>query len=205
MTDMQGSGSMQMTIPVLALRGLTVFPQLMLHFDVGRAEPPAPASFPDRHSCCRCRLCSPGRRERLFSLPFLSPRYQDPRPPARCHRYPSTGSAVFSSPCPDPDQTERILIYLVRIFQIDHKPSLSVSLFCPVVEFPHRFPAFRQHLLRLFLLLFSDDDHHGKIRLSRIYGTECFPRFSILDIPAGLHTAAAVLYLFLTAVLFLYL
>lgn len=26
-----------MTIPVLALRGLTVFPQLMLHFDVGRA------------------------------------------------------------------------------------------------------------------------------------------------------------------------
>ncbi len=37
MTDMQGSGSMQMTIPVLALRGLTVFPQLMLHFDVGRA------------------------------------------------------------------------------------------------------------------------------------------------------------------------
>ncbi|MCI8915373.1 MAG: endopeptidase La [Oscillospiraceae bacterium] len=28
---------MQMTIPVLALRGLTVFPQLMLHFDVGRA------------------------------------------------------------------------------------------------------------------------------------------------------------------------
>ena len=37
MTDMQGSSSMQMTIPVLALRGLTVFPQLMLHFDVGRA------------------------------------------------------------------------------------------------------------------------------------------------------------------------
>ena len=25
------------TIPVLALRGLTVFPQLTLHFDVGRA------------------------------------------------------------------------------------------------------------------------------------------------------------------------
>lgn len=29
--------SMAVTIPVLALRGLTVFPQLMLHFDVGRA------------------------------------------------------------------------------------------------------------------------------------------------------------------------
>ena len=26
----------QLTIPVLTLRGLTVFPQLLLHFDVGR-------------------------------------------------------------------------------------------------------------------------------------------------------------------------
>ena len=37
MTDMRTDGSMTVTIPVLALRGLTVFPQLMLHFDVGRA------------------------------------------------------------------------------------------------------------------------------------------------------------------------
>lgn len=29
--------SVPVTIPVLALRGLTVFPQLTLHFDVGRA------------------------------------------------------------------------------------------------------------------------------------------------------------------------
>ena len=29
--------SVSVTIPVLALRGLTVFPQLTLHFDVGRA------------------------------------------------------------------------------------------------------------------------------------------------------------------------
>ena len=35
MTDKQAVGLV--TIPVLALRGLTVFPQLMLHFDVGRA------------------------------------------------------------------------------------------------------------------------------------------------------------------------
>ena len=37
MTDMRTDGSTTVTIPVLALRGLTVFPQLMLHFDVGRA------------------------------------------------------------------------------------------------------------------------------------------------------------------------
>jgi len=37
MTDKQTPGSEVVTIPVLALRGLTVFPQLMLHFDVGRA------------------------------------------------------------------------------------------------------------------------------------------------------------------------
>ena len=37
MTDTRTDGSMTVTIPVLALRGLTVFPQLMLHFDVGRA------------------------------------------------------------------------------------------------------------------------------------------------------------------------
>ncbi|MDE6260809.1 MAG: endopeptidase La [Oscillospiraceae bacterium] len=34
---MRTDGSTTVTIPVLALRGLTVFPQLMLHFDVGRA------------------------------------------------------------------------------------------------------------------------------------------------------------------------
>lgn len=37
MTDKQTVGPAAVTIPVLALRGLTVFPQLMLHFDVGRA------------------------------------------------------------------------------------------------------------------------------------------------------------------------
>lgn len=37
MTNVRTAGSVAVTIPVLALRGLTVFPQLMLHFDVGRA------------------------------------------------------------------------------------------------------------------------------------------------------------------------
>ena len=37
MTDMQTAASETVMIPVLALRGLTVFPQLTLHFDVGRA------------------------------------------------------------------------------------------------------------------------------------------------------------------------
>lgn len=37
MTDKQSTRPEAVTIPVLALRGLTVFPQLMLHFDVGRA------------------------------------------------------------------------------------------------------------------------------------------------------------------------
>lgn len=37
MTNVRTAGSAAVTIPVLALRGLTVFPQLMLHFDVGRA------------------------------------------------------------------------------------------------------------------------------------------------------------------------
>lgn len=34
--DRTATGPVAVTIPVLALRGLTVFPQLMLHFDVGR-------------------------------------------------------------------------------------------------------------------------------------------------------------------------
>ena len=34
---MTATKSAPVTIPVLALRGLTVFPQLTLHFDVGRA------------------------------------------------------------------------------------------------------------------------------------------------------------------------
>lgn len=37
MADMRMTGPAAMIVPVLALRGLTVFPQLMLHFDVGRA------------------------------------------------------------------------------------------------------------------------------------------------------------------------
>ena len=37
MTDKRPAESAAATIPVLALRGLTVFPQLTLHFDVGRA------------------------------------------------------------------------------------------------------------------------------------------------------------------------
>ena len=37
MIDMQTGESITAAIPVLALRGLTVFPHLMLHFDVGRA------------------------------------------------------------------------------------------------------------------------------------------------------------------------
>jgi len=36
MTDKRATTPSAVTIPVLALRGLTVFPQLMLHFDVGR-------------------------------------------------------------------------------------------------------------------------------------------------------------------------
>ena len=36
MTDRLDAGSARLTIPVLTLRGLTVFPQLLLHFDVGR-------------------------------------------------------------------------------------------------------------------------------------------------------------------------
>ena len=37
MTDTLENGPVRLTIPVLTLRGLTVFPQLLLHFDVGRA------------------------------------------------------------------------------------------------------------------------------------------------------------------------
>lgn len=36
MTDILETGPARLTIPVLTLRGLTVFPQLLLHFDVGR-------------------------------------------------------------------------------------------------------------------------------------------------------------------------
>lgn len=36
MTAILDAGSARLTIPVLTLRGLTVFPQLLLHFDVGR-------------------------------------------------------------------------------------------------------------------------------------------------------------------------
>lgn len=36
MTDLLDTGPARLTIPVLTLRGLTVFPQLLLHFDVGR-------------------------------------------------------------------------------------------------------------------------------------------------------------------------
>ena len=36
MTDKPSSGPVRLTVPVLTLRGLTVFPQLLLHFDVGR-------------------------------------------------------------------------------------------------------------------------------------------------------------------------
>ena len=36
MTDRTDAGSSRLTVPVLSLRGLTVFPQLLLHFDVGR-------------------------------------------------------------------------------------------------------------------------------------------------------------------------
>ena len=36
MTDKSYAGSARLTVPVLTLRGLTVFPQLLLHFDVGR-------------------------------------------------------------------------------------------------------------------------------------------------------------------------
>lgn len=36
MTEITETGSSRLTIPALALRGLTVFPQLLLHFDVGR-------------------------------------------------------------------------------------------------------------------------------------------------------------------------
>lgn len=38
MTDRLDAGSVRLTVPVLTLRGLTVFPQLLLHFDVGRAS-----------------------------------------------------------------------------------------------------------------------------------------------------------------------
>ena len=37
MTEMRTAEPTAVLIPVLALRGLTVFPQLTLHFDVGRA------------------------------------------------------------------------------------------------------------------------------------------------------------------------
>ncbi len=37
MTDTLENGPVRLTIPVLTLRGLTVFPQLLLHFDVGRS------------------------------------------------------------------------------------------------------------------------------------------------------------------------
>ena len=36
MTDLLDTGPARLTIPVLPLRGLTVFPQLLLHFEVGR-------------------------------------------------------------------------------------------------------------------------------------------------------------------------
>lgn len=36
MTEIMDTGSTRLKIPVLTLRGLTVFPQLLLHFDVGR-------------------------------------------------------------------------------------------------------------------------------------------------------------------------
>ena len=36
MTDRSDAGAARLTVPVLTLRGLTVFPQLLLHFDVGR-------------------------------------------------------------------------------------------------------------------------------------------------------------------------
>ena len=36
MTDRSYAGPVRLTVPVLTLRGLTVFPQLLLHFDVGR-------------------------------------------------------------------------------------------------------------------------------------------------------------------------
>ena len=36
MTDRVDAGPARLTVPVLTLRGLTVFPQLLLHFDVGR-------------------------------------------------------------------------------------------------------------------------------------------------------------------------
>ena len=36
MTEILEHGPDRLTIPVLTLRGLTVFPQLLLHFDVGR-------------------------------------------------------------------------------------------------------------------------------------------------------------------------
>ena len=36
MTDSLNAGAARLTVPVLTLRGLTVFPQLLLHFDVGR-------------------------------------------------------------------------------------------------------------------------------------------------------------------------
>ena len=36
MTDIIETGPQWLTMPVLALRGMTVFPQLLLHFDVGR-------------------------------------------------------------------------------------------------------------------------------------------------------------------------
>ena len=36
MMDRSGTGPVWLTVPVITLRGLTVFPQLLLHFDVGR-------------------------------------------------------------------------------------------------------------------------------------------------------------------------
>ena len=36
MTEIIDAGPARLTIPVLTLRGLTVFPQLLLHFDVAR-------------------------------------------------------------------------------------------------------------------------------------------------------------------------
>ena len=38
MTETFETGLQRLTMPVLALRGLTVFPQLLLHFDVGRSS-----------------------------------------------------------------------------------------------------------------------------------------------------------------------
>ena len=38
MTNTQAVNPAQAAMPVLALRGLTVFPQLLLHFDVGRTS-----------------------------------------------------------------------------------------------------------------------------------------------------------------------